>query len=63
MGAELWSILDKHTLTEHLWQGDPAVWGRRAPNLFPICGKLVNDSCVINGKTYHIPMHGFARDY
>ena len=63
MGAELWSILEKHTLTEHLWQGDPAVWGRRAPNLFPICGKLVNDSCVINGKTYHIPMHGFARDY
>ncbi len=63
MGAEMWSIFDKHSQTEHLWQGDPSVWGRRAPVLFPICGKLVNDSCVIDGKTYSIPMHGFARDY
>ncbi len=63
MGAELWSFYDKRSGTEHLWQGDPAVWGRRAPVLFPICGRLVDDRYTIGGKSYRMPLHGFVRDY
>ena len=40
LGAELWSVYDKLEQRECLWQGDPAVWPRRAPNLFPVCGSL-----------------------
>ena len=33
-GAELRSIRGCGG-TEYLWQGDPAYWGDRAPNIFP----------------------------
>ena len=39
-GAEPVSVLHKPTGAELLWQGDPAVWGRHAPILFPYTGKL-----------------------
>lgn len=61
-GAELQSIHDINTNTERLWQGDPAVWGRRAPVLFPIVGMLHNDTYTYQGKSYHLGRHGFARD-
>ena len=47
---------------EFLWDGDPAVWGRQAPNLFPIVGCLQGDRLVHEGQTYTLPKHGFARD-
>ncbi|MFT8410101.1 MAG: aldose 1-epimerase family protein [Schleiferilactobacillus perolens] len=61
-GAELQSIRDKNTNTEYLWQGDPAIWGRRAPVLFPIVGALHNGEYSYAGKTYQMGRHGFARD-
>ena len=60
-GAELTSILHKPTGTEHLWQGDPAVWGWHAPNLFPVVGGCLNNQILVDGLTYPMGRHGFAR--
>lgn len=62
LGAELASVVDKATGAEMLWQGDAAVWPRRAPILFPYCGKLVNGGFSVDGKQYAGSQHGFARD-
>jgi len=59
-GAELTSI--KYKGYEYLWQADSKFWGRHAPVLFPIVGRLKNDECTIKGKTYNMSQHGFARD-
>ncbi|HSZ25493.1 MAG TPA: hypothetical protein VK766_07250, partial [Cytophagaceae bacterium] len=62
-GAELCSILDKKLNLEYLWQGDSSVWGRQSPVLFPIVGRLKENSFLFKGKKYSLPQHGFARDY
>ena len=41
-GAEAVSVVNKATGAEMLWCGDPAVWGRHAPILFPYTGKLTS---------------------
>lgn len=61
-GAEMQSLVDQHSGVEYLWQADPKVWGRHAPNLFPIVGKLKDDQYTYQGQTYHLTQHGFARD-
>jgi len=45
-----------------LWGGDPAVWGRHAPHLFPFVGKLRDDALTVDGRTAKMGQHGFARD-
>ncbi|GAB3799422.1 aldose 1-epimerase family protein [Spirosoma humi] len=60
-GAELTSIFHKPSGIEHLWQADPAVWPWHAPNLFPVVGGCLNNQLLIDGKTYPIERHGFAR--
>ena len=60
-GAVLSSIKSQKTGHEFLWQGNPAIWNGQSPILFPIIGKLLNDRCVIGGKTYEIIRHGLAR--
>ena len=57
-GAELTSI--KLDGKEMLHQGE--VWNRHAPILFPIVGRLKNDETIINGRTFKMAQHGFARD-
>ena len=54
---------------EKLHQGSSVVdengkvyWDRHSPVLFPIVGKLKQNRTIINGKTYEIFRHGFARD-
>lgn len=59
-GAELCSLRDAEG-TEMLWQADPA-WPRHAPVLFPIVGRLKNDTLRHDGKSYRMTQHGFARD-
>ena len=59
-GAELQSIMANGR--EYLWQGAPAFWGRRAPILFPIVGRLADDTLRIDGKKYTMKQHGFVRD-
>ncbi|MBK8052733.1 MAG: aldose 1-epimerase family protein [Saprospiraceae bacterium] len=61
-GAELQSIIVKNTGKEHLWQGDTTFWPRRAPLLFPIVGRLKNDTMTFKGNEYNMHQHGFARD-
>ncbi len=59
-GAELASIRSGNQ--EYLWEADPKYWGRHSAILFPIVGKLKNDQFHIDGKTYKMSQHGFARD-
>ncbi|MEY3450444.1 MAG: hypothetical protein RL711_269 [Bacteroidota bacterium] len=59
-GAELTSIVKDGV--EYLWQAEPSIWARNAPILFPIVGKLINNSCKIGDTTYQMSQHGFARD-
>ena len=59
-GAQLASIRDAAG-TEYLWQGDPAIWNRRAPLLFPIIARLKDSRYLLDGKPYDIPIHGFCR--
>jgi galactose mutarotase-like enzyme len=62
MGAELWNIIDKkESNLPRLWQGDPKVWARRAPIVFPYCGRLKDDFFYDRGRKYEGPIHGFAR--
>jgi galactose mutarotase-like enzyme len=61
-GAEVQSVKGAHTGEEYMWQADPEIWGRHAPVLFPIVGRLKNDEYKYQGKTYHMGQHGFARD-
>ena len=59
-GAELTSlVLDG---IERIWQADPAIWGRHAPLLFPVIGRLKNQEYELDGEMVHMPMHGFCRD-
>lgn len=60
LGAELQSLVSNGR--EYLWQGNPAYWKRRAPILFPIVGRLANDTLRIDGREYAMTQHGFARD-
>ena len=48
--------------TEYLWNADPTFWGRHAPVLFPFVGSLKNKEYRIDGKSYPMGQHGFARD-
>jgi galactose mutarotase-like enzyme len=61
-GAQLSSIFNKATQTEHLWQDSAKIWNWHAPNLFPIVGGLINDELLVDGKTYPMARHGFARN-
>jgi galactose mutarotase-like enzyme len=60
-GAELCRLQMASGL-DLLWDGDPAVWGRQAPNLFPIVGALKGNRLVHEGRAYPLSKHGFARD-
>jgi len=60
-GAELTSVYSKQNNIEHLWQADPAFWGWHAPVLFPVVGRCENDEIRIEGKSYRMEKHGFAR--
>ena len=60
IGAELQYLTtsDGHEL---LWDGDPAFWLGRAPILFPVIGVLEGGCYRLDGKSYPMPKHGFAR--
>lgn len=59
-GAELCSLV--HNGFEYIWQADKKYWGRHAPILFPIVGKVYNNEYRVGDKKYTLPQHGFARD-
>lgn len=57
LGGELQSV--KKDGKEYLWQGDPAYWDGKAPNLFPYIARLTKETCTVHGKEYRMPIHGF----
>ncbi|NRQ48933.1 aldose 1-epimerase family protein [Aeromicrobium stalagmiti] len=59
-GAEPHSLRgpDGHEL---LWQAGSA-WRRHAPILFPIVGRVPDDTISVDGRAYPLTQHGFARD-
>jgi galactose mutarotase-like enzyme len=59
-GAHL-SVLRDAGGRDLLWNGDPAVWTGRAPILFPIVGELAGGQYHLDGKSYPLSRHGFAR--
>ena len=59
LGAELRSLSLRGV--EYLWPAqDP--WKRTAPLLFPIVGRLNDDTLFHNDRRYTMAQHGFARD-
>ena len=46
-----------------IWTVDDTYWNKTSPILFPIVGRLKNDSYKYDGKTYELPRHGFARNF
>ena len=59
LGAELCSL--RVGRREMLWQAGPA-WRRHAPVLFPIVGRLAEDTLRHEGVRTRLTQHGFARD-
>lgn len=59
-GAELQSLKNRETNEEYIWQRDPAIWEYSAPVLFPVVGRMKNSAYRFEGKTYPMPLHGFA---
>ena len=60
LGAELISLVKNHK--NYIWKVDETYWNKTSPILFPIVGRLKNDSYTFNGKTYQLSRHGFARN-
>lgn len=58
-GGELVSL--RRDGTEYIWGGDPSFWSGQNPVLFPIVGSLKNGQVDINGRTFEMDRHGFAR--
>jgi galactose mutarotase-like enzyme len=46
---------------EYLWQAGPE-WPRHSPILFPLVCSVNDNTYRVDGKEYHLPRHGFARD-
>ena len=62
-GAELVSVIGPEKDAERIWTGDPAVWNRHAPILFPFVGKVTDGKYRIGDREYPMKtQHGFARD-
>lgn len=60
LGAELQAVRSTDGRS-WLWNGDAAWWNGRSPILFPMVGKAPDNRVTIDGKTYEMAQHGFAR--
>ena len=62
LGAQLNSLKKNNEDTQYIWQADASYWNRHAPILFPIVGRLKEDSYFYKNQKYSMSQHGFARD-
>ena len=53
-GAELNSLQKIENDFEYIWQANSQYWARHSPVLFPIVGRLKNDSYFYKDKKYYI---------
>jgi galactose mutarotase-like enzyme len=60
LGAEMQALTTSDGRS-WLWNGDAAFWGGRSPVLFPIVGKAPDDKIAVDGVSYPMGQHGFAR--
>ncbi|WP_374944525.1 aldose 1-epimerase family protein [Sphingomonas sp.] len=60
LGAELSSLRDAQG-RELMTDADPRFWTGRAPILFPVVGQPYRDVIRVDGQTYPVKKHGFAR--
>jgi galactose mutarotase-like enzyme len=60
LGAELTS-LETAAGQPLLWHGDATWWGGRSPLLFPLVGRVPEDRILVDGRSYPMKQHGFAR--
>ena len=61
VGAELLRLeKNEHN---YIWTVDETYWNKTSPVLFPIVGRLKNDSYLFNDKSYALARHGFARNF
>ena len=60
LGAELISLVKNNK--NYIWNIDETYWNKTSPVLFPIVGRLKNDSYSFNGEKYQLTRHGFARN-
>lgn len=60
LGAEMQALTTADG-RDWLWNGDAAWWNGRSPILFPIVGKAPDNKVAIEGQTYEMNQHGFAR--
>ncbi len=58
-GAELKNLFSSER--EYIWQSNPDFWTGACPTLFPICGSLKDNEFTLDGKTYSLQKHGFAK--
>jgi galactose mutarotase-like enzyme len=59
LGAEArsWSVGGR----DLLWPGDPAIWSDISPILYPVVGWTRNGAERVEGVSYNLGLHGFAR--
>lgn len=60
-GAEIIKIVGQQDKINYMWRRDPVLWANSAPILFPFVGAVRNNEFRIDGKTYTMTQHGFAR--
>ncbi len=61
LGAELTHLRDADG-AELMTNADPAFWPKHAPILFPVIGVTNGGTIRVDGSTYPMTKHGFARD-
>ncbi|MGK6315292.1 aldose 1-epimerase family protein [Neorhizobium sp. DT-125] len=60
LGAEMQALTTADGRS-FLWNGDAAFWTGRSPVLFPMVGKAPENRITVEGKSYEMAQHGFAR--
>jgi galactose mutarotase-like enzyme len=60
-GAELMSLTKNNK--NYIWTINEQYWNKTSPILFPIVGRLKNDSYLLNNQKYSMSRHGFARNF
>ncbi|WP_125705843.1 aldose 1-epimerase family protein [Lacticaseibacillus daqingensis] len=64
LGAELTTLTRNADGRNYIWaDADGRYWSRHAPILFPSIGRSNSDEYVLDGQTYPMRQHGFARDF
>ncbi len=61
-GAEVKRVYHLGHELDYLWDSNPEFWAKSSPVLFPIVGRVAEDTYLLNGKDYSLTQHGFARD-